>query len=37
MTEVAAEISENLLFKPNSFSAVTGYAAAILIIWLLSL
>lgn len=37
MTEVAAEISANLLFKPSSFSTVMGYVAAILIIWLLSL
>lgn len=37
MTEVAAEISANLLFKPSSFPTVMGYVAAILIIWLLSL
>lgn len=37
MTEVAAEISANLLFKPNSFSTVMDCVSVILIVWLLSL
>lgn len=37
MTEVAAEISANLLFKPSSFSTMLGCVSVILIIWLLSL